>query len=186
MALLATTGDSGNTLWQHPIDFMSEKPKTSLPERTRKPGRPTDYTPDLVRKFCEVVGEGVPLIYACRCVGVSKQAVRNWRLAHPDFEELIQDAIAKAIQVRLDVIKKSMQSKDENVSLRAACWWLTHCPDVKGYYSSGVEISGPDGAPLAMQSVVVYLPAKGGSSAIEVGGDGRKEIENTDKTKGQS
>jgi hypothetical protein len=88
--------------------------------------------------------------------GVSHQTFNNWRRDHPDFADEIQIAEAKAIDSRLAIIEKASLTDPS-----CAKWWLEH--RFPQYYARNrIEISGPDGAPLA-GAVAIYLPKKDGT-----------------------
>jgi hypothetical protein len=158
------------------------------PKTNPTTGRPTKFTPSTVKRVLNCVRRGMPMRLASEAAAISPATLSNYRTKHPRFAEALRHAIARGVDSRLRVVERALKSQDESIRLRAATWMLEHSPETAPYFSrSRVELSGPDGAPLAVGNVIVYLPAKGGGSgAIEVGGDGRKEIENTDKTKGQS
>jgi hypothetical protein len=139
-----------------------EKSKPLAPSDSRnKGGAPTKYSEHVAQTIVAAVEDGCPITHAATIAGVSYSAVCSYRKQFPDFDERVKQAIALGIKSRLDVVKKAMQSKDENVSLRAATWWLTHVPGAAEHFSESrrLEISGPDGQPLT-GAVAVYLPQK--------------------------
>src|ERR1041384_3874555 len=87
-----------------------------------KIGRPTKRTPAVVRKICRGIADGLPLQYAAATAGVSGETFALWRRTFPDFNEAVEQAIAKGIGKRLAQIKRAGDEGD----WKAAAWWLEH------------------------------------------------------------
>ncbi|HXR05589.1 MAG TPA: hypothetical protein VN836_12865 [Verrucomicrobiae bacterium] len=77
-------------------------------------------------------------------------------------------AIAKGIDRHLKIVERATKSADEPTRLRASIWYLEHTS--QHFSKSRVELTGPDGSPLA-GAIAVYLPQKD-KPAIEVNGNG--------------
>jgi hypothetical protein len=130
-----------------------------------KGGRKSKFTKQFVRRILRAVGKGVPTQVAASACGVAPSTLVAYRRRYPDFDQKIQAAIAKGIQARLDVVIRSMKSKDEGIKLRASTWWLEHVvPEHFG--RNRVEVTGADGKPLAA-AVAIYLPQKDNSQPFE-------------------
>ncbi|MGB7749301.1 MAG: hypothetical protein WBN75_18665 [Verrucomicrobiia bacterium] len=140
-------------------------PPLAPPALRNKGGAPTKYCERVAQTIVAAVEDGCPITHAATIAGVSYSAVCGYRKQFPDFDERVKQAIALGIKSRLDVVKAAMKSKDENVSLRAATWWLTHVPGAAEHFSESrrLEISGPDGEPLA-GTVAIFLPKKDGDT----------------------
>jgi hypothetical protein len=116
-------------------------PKIETPKRG---GRKTKFNQSLIRRVLRCLERGMPLGLTASAAGVQPGTLGVYRRQHPDFEQNVQQAIAKGIQARLDVVIKAMKSSDENVRLRAATWWLSHAPAAAQHFSESrkIELSG--------------------------------------------
>jgi hypothetical protein len=120
---------------------------------SRKGGRPRAVTPALRARLIELIARGLPFKHAARGAGISFQTMQNFRKANPDFEDELEQAVAAAIEKHLRTIETAAQTDP-----RYAAWMLEHrWPE--HFSKSRIEISGPDGAPLAA-TVAFYLPKK--------------------------
>jgi hypothetical protein len=153
---------------------MYINPKTKL-------GRPSKFSPAIAKVICDAITDGCPITHVATIAGVSFQWLCDQRKKHPEFDQQIREAFSHAIQARLAIVKKTMESKDESVALRAATWWLTHTPGAAQHFSESrrVELTG-DGITT---SVVVVLPSKDAESGARVIAlDRRKELRNENGT----
>ena len=139
---------------------------TALPVNRKpgKPGAPSKRTPERVALVCKCVAKGLPFGQVAAIAGLSSSHLCAWRSEVPEFEAEIQRALACGVKRRLDKIEKASAS-----DWRAAAWLLEHC--TPEYFSkSRIEVSGPNGAPLA-GIVAILLPPKqdgNGSPVITV------------------
>src|ERR1041384_6545081 len=83
-----------------------------------KIGRPTKRTPAVVRKICRGIAGGVPMQYAAARAGLGSETFPAWRREFPDFDQAVQQAIAKGIDRRLAQIKAAGDAGD----WKAAAW----------------------------------------------------------------
>jgi hypothetical protein len=141
--------------------FCPMKNTTPPPARQNKLGAPVKFNDTIAKAVRDAVEDGIPLTHAARIAGISFQSLCEYRRIYPEFDEQVKSAVSRGIQSRLDIVKKAMQSKDENLALRAATWWLTHAPSAAEHFSESrrVELTGADGSPLAV-GVGIYLPEK--------------------------
>ena len=121
---------------------MSENTLTTA--KPKKLGRPWKFTPTTRRRLLAVIAKGVPLTYAPGACGVSRSAFFDYRSSHPKFEEAVQRAIGRAIEKNLDRILTAAKNGD----VSSAKWYLEKC-HAKFFSRQAVELSGPDGEPLA-------------------------------------
>jgi hypothetical protein len=101
---------------------MSETIKTDndLPDLG---GRPRKFTADRVQRILECAELGMPLSLCAAAVSISQQSLINWRRNHPEFQEALEQAIARGCDARLKKIKSASDAGD----WRAAAWLLEHC-----------------------------------------------------------
>jgi hypothetical protein len=121
---------------------------------TKRKGRPYKFDAKTRRRLVSVIAKGVPLTYAPGACGVSRSAFFEYRASHPRFEESVQKAIARAIERNLDRILTAAKNGD----ISSAKWFLEKC-HAKFFSRQALELSGPDGEPLAV-GVGIYLPQK--------------------------
>jgi len=117
----------------------------TLPAKRRgRNGRPSKFTPELVRRVIRCVRGGMPLTLAANASGICYLSLTEYRKRYPQFDIAMNEAIAAGIKKRLDVVLKATRSQDEAVRLRAACWWLTHVPPAAQHFSesSRLEVTG--------------------------------------------
>jgi len=139
---------------------MTTTISTSPSSPARRRGAPTKYSEEVAEAIVAAVSDGIPALHAAQIAGISFQTLCEYRRVHPEFDQQVKEAISRGIRARLEIVKKAMQSKDENVALRAACWWLSHCPGAAEHFSETrrLEISG-DGLP-PIQIVVAVDASK--------------------------
>jgi hypothetical protein len=99
--------------------------ESAVPDVNRG-GRPTVRTPEVARILCDAIALGVPFRHACNVAKISFQTFCDWRRDDLDFKEQVEGALAEGVQRRLRVIEKAMESTDEAIRLRSACWYLEH------------------------------------------------------------
>jgi hypothetical protein len=60
----------------------------------------------------------------------------------------------------LKVVEQALNSPDEAIRLRSACWFLEHTAP-QHFARNRIELTGADGSPLAV-GIGIYLPRKDG------------------------
>lgn len=86
-------------------------------------GRPGKFTTERVRQILECAELGMPLSLCAAAVSISQQSLINWRRNHPEFQEALEQAIARGCDARLKKIKSASDAGD----WRASAWLLEHC-----------------------------------------------------------
>jgi hypothetical protein len=117
-------------------------------------GRPSKFTPATIKRILRCLYRGMPLRLAAQAASISTQGLINHRRANPRFEDAVQKAIARGVEVRLKKIEQASDAGD----WRAAAWLLEHCQP-QHFARNRLEVTGADGAPLAA-GVQLYLPQK--------------------------
>jgi hypothetical protein len=118
-------------------------------------GRPSKFTAECRKVIVEAIGRGLPYCYAATKAGISYPSFCNYRRDHPDFADEILRAEADAIDSRLAIIEKASATDPS-----CAKWWLEH-RFPQHFAKTRIEISGPDGSPIAAGVVAILLPPKG-------------------------
>lgn len=119
---------------------MSSKPSRATPPAKRRVGCPKKRTPKLAARICRLIADGLPFAHAANAAGIANSTLCVWRNSSPEFEAEIQAAVSAGIAKRLKVVRDALQSRDESVRLRSACWWLTHAPQAARYFSETSRI----------------------------------------------
>jgi hypothetical protein len=118
----------------------------------------------------------MPMTLTADAVGVSYQALSDYRKRNERFAAALARAIARGADARLKKIETASASGD----WRAAAWLLEHCQP-EHFAKNRIEVTGADGAPLT-GVVAVYLPQKDGRNgerpAITVEEPPKKELHN--------
>jgi len=118
-------------------------------------GRRTKLTPELQKTLCMVLGAGNYIETACAHVGLGLSTFYRWMERgekantgiYKEFWEAVQKARASAIVRNVALIQQAAQE-----NWQAAAWWLERSqPDKWGRRVSQVEMSGPNGQPIAVQ-----------------------------------
>jgi hypothetical protein len=91
----------------------------SQPIVKSKGGRPTVRTAEKAKQVAEALARGLPIAQTCAIVGISYPSLCKWRKADPEFEQEIQQALARGVDARLTIIEEAAK-KD----WRAAAWLL--------------------------------------------------------------
>lgn len=68
-------------------------------------GRPPTKSPKTCRKLIEVVRTGLPLKFAAASVGVTYDALNQWREKDPKFSEEVELARLASVKERWDIIQ---------------------------------------------------------------------------------
>jgi len=130
---------------------------TTLPAK-RGPGCPPKWTPRTVRTLLRCIERGMPYKHACHVVRISVSGFFAMKAKDAQFNARVQQALAKGIEERLAVVEACTKSEDPAIALRAATWYLEHIAP-EHFARNRIEVSGPDGAPLAA-AVAIFLPQK--------------------------
>jgi len=108
-----------SALWEN--EEPKKEPKKK-PKKKRKLGRPTKYNPQVVKKICTAVSEGLPFKYAAALGGITYKTFCEWRKEYSPFCDAIEASVAEGIQTRLRLINSAGEGGDV-VSSR---WYLEH------------------------------------------------------------
>ncbi len=125
---------------------------------SKKTGRKSKFNHEVVKTICDAISDGVPITHAATIAGVSFEWVCQHRRRSPEFDRQIREATSAAIQSRLAVVKRAMESADDSIALRAATWWLSHAPGAAEHFSESrrVELTG-DGDLFAGAQIAVLV-----------------------------
>jgi hypothetical protein len=147
-------------------------------------GRPTDYTPELGERICEVVAlnpKGLPALCDEYKWFPADETIRKWRYRHPEFNGNYMRAkefqLEQMAEVILDICDETpvceMPDPDGGVSLRVdgagvqrnrlrvdtRKWIMSKLAPKRFGEKSEVALSGNDGGPLEL--VVKHIGSDG-------------------------
>jgi hypothetical protein len=86
------------------------EPAPPLPRRRgRRPGRPTKRDTATIQRVAELVGQGMPLKYACDGAGLGYSTLARWRAAPggKEIEDVLREANARCIETNLAIVRKA-------------------------------------------------------------------------------
>jgi hypothetical protein len=105
----------------NPAPVAAPQP-TGVSKPKERGGRPTKYSPAVVRVICGAVADGTPFRFAAALGGISVGTFYEWQKQIPEFSAAIQRALARGVHERLKLVKAAAKKGD----VRAAMWWLEH------------------------------------------------------------
>ena len=137
------------------------KTRLTTPAPRKPVGRPTVRTSAVAERILAAVAKGVPFAHSVRLAGISYSNFCAWRNEDAAFRERLEAAISAGVEERLATIAESART-----DWRAAEAWLRLVLPME-YSRNRIELSGPDGGPLA-GGVNLYLPQKNGAAMVDV------------------
>ena len=69
-------------------------------------GRPSDYSPELADRLCELVLEGRTVTQACDAIGIDKSTIYRWLKVHLDFRDKYARAREEAAHANADDVQE--------------------------------------------------------------------------------
>ena len=117
-----------------------------------RPGRPFKFDAKTRRRLIAAIAAGVPVCHAVSACRVSKSGFHDYRNAHPKFAEAIERATGKAIEKHLRLIIQAAENGDV-----ANSRWFLERVHPQHFGRTRLELSGPDGEPLAGTQVAVLV-----------------------------
>jgi hypothetical protein len=98
-------------------------PTAQLTNKPKRAGRHTRKTPEACQQIIEVVRTGLPLKFAAASVGVTDEAVRQWREKDSEFSEKVELARLASVKERWDLIQAAARGNgDTPGDWHAAAW----------------------------------------------------------------
>ena len=154
---------SCRVFWQvQPSDIVTDMKRNTQPTTVnRRPGRPTSYRPEYGYRIVELIAEGRSLDGCAALLCVHPDSLNEWQRVHPEFSVAVRAGRAAATafwETRLlDVAQggagnaQAIQWALRNRSRAASGWDHAHAK---------LEVSGPDGGALQVQSEVTVIDAR--------------------------
>ena len=124
-------------------------------KHSKKPGRPTKYSPELGAKIASAMSTGLSLEAAAASCGVGPRTVFDWQRRYPEFLQSVEDGRARSLlfwEIRALALASGEAGNAAIVALglknrsRAASGW--HDPQ-------RLEHSGPDGGAIPVASTTL-------------------------------
>ena len=104
-------------------------------------GRPTKYSPEVVKRITDALRGGNTRRAACAAGDISQETFARWLADNADFMDAVEKAEGEAELRNLAVIQDATKT-----TWQAAAWWLER--KHKAEWSSRVEQTGADGSPV--------------------------------------
>lgn len=129
-------------------------------------GRPSKFTPEACESILLGIRGGNYLNVACELAGVSYRTFRRWMViaedpdgdpAYAEFAEKVAQAEAQAEAANIAVIRQAARpTKNRQGDWKAAAWLeeRRHPQRWGRRDTTAVEVSGPDGGPIAIDATV--------------------------------
>lgn len=105
-------------------------------------GRPTVMTEGAIGKLEQAFANGATDLQACFYAGISKDALYDYQLKHPEFTERKEGLKAQLGLISKNVVGKAIRDGDVN----RAGWYLER--KEKAEFSTRNEFTGEDGSDL--------------------------------------
>lgn len=120
-------------------------------------GRPTDYDPSFCNKVLEWGSLGKSRVWMAAEIGVCKQTLKNWEMAHPEFLDSLSRAAVLSQRWWEDAGQTGMVSDKFNNGVWTKSMSCRFPDDWRD--TSRQEQSGPDGGPIKQEVKHVGLDA---------------------------
>jgi hypothetical protein len=102
--------------------------RSKHPEGKSPTGRLSKRTPLLEKQLLEIIRTGLPLKFACASVGVTFNAMDNWRRADPEFAQKVDLAIMASVRARWELIRKAGEDNERGRGdWKSQAWLLERC-----------------------------------------------------------
>ena len=79
---------------------------------TKKAGRPSKFTPELVKRLMSAIADGLNIKQACTAVGIGETTLHDWREEYPELEKQLEEAREECRQKALAGIKAAGNDGD--------------------------------------------------------------------------
>src|ERR1043166_1924882 len=132
-------------------------------------GRPSDYSQEITNQICARLASGEPLTRICESEEMpGLTTVYRWMAEHEDFRKEYARAREDQADTLADEILKIADEKDEDdqrqrLRVDARRWYAGQIRPKKYGEKMTQEVSGPDGGPIAMRTVVNFVEPSSGS-----------------------
>jgi hypothetical protein len=81
-------------------------------KQTKRAGRPTKYSPQVVERLCAALEDGLPQRSACVAAGIAVSTFAEWRSRDSTIGERIEEARERARRQAMRIIKSAALSGD--------------------------------------------------------------------------
>lgn len=123
-------------------------------------GRPSKYTPDLVKRITDALSLGATRRLSCECAGLSHNTFSEWMRDNPDFADAVSKAEGAAGLRALANIQAAARGNERNPAQWTASAWLLERTRPDEYGRRQVEVIGQGGGPVQVQAQIVVVPAR--------------------------
>ena len=88
-------------------------------------GARSKRTPEVIAKLLEFASTGLPIVFACKAVGISDETLANWRRHDSEFARQFEAARLESVRCRWNQILRAAEGTEENPGdWKAAAWSL--------------------------------------------------------------
>jgi hypothetical protein len=79
---------------------------------TKRAGRPSKFTPELIKKLMAAIADGLNIKQACMAVGIGETTLHDWRQEIPELEAQLEEARERCRKKALAGIKAAGEAGD--------------------------------------------------------------------------
>jgi hypothetical protein len=89
-------------------------------KKTCKVGRPSKFSPAVVKRICGMIGRGLNYSQAAEAAAIHRDTLNEWAKRNSEFSDALKRAAAEGIDRRLRRIEQAARSGN----WQADAWWL--------------------------------------------------------------
>ncbi len=118
-------------------------------------GRPTKYTPDVVKRLTDAISMGAPYELACKYAGIHIDTFITWRKAKPEFSLAVENAEGSAVVGWLAKIEKAA-----NDGVWTAAAWKLERRYPQMFARQVIEHQGSQSNPIVLDMAALTIKAR--------------------------
>ena len=123
---------------------------------TKAIGRPSKCTPEVTAIACAQIAQGLPKVHAYALAGIAPQTASDWERRGETGEEPYSTFLAARLRASADhVAMRLARMQEPGADWRREAWLLERLEPKTFAPTTRTQLSGPDGGPVPVASVVI-------------------------------